>query len=252
MNLKEIRKILYKLYWRIQEFIVPTLKNSQYIYEDTLNNYVNDEVKWLDIGCGHQILPEWRSEEEKKLVKNSKMIVGIDYDMLSLKNHKNIFLKMRGDVENLPFRSNFFDLTTANMVVEHLKNPNVLLKEVNRILKPGGIFIFHTPNILGYSMMMARMVPDIFKNKLIYLIQGRSEEDIFDTHYKLNSRRIIHSLSVKNGFSIVKIKMSVSSAYFVMIPPVVVIELIWIRLLMTHSYEQIRTNIIAILKKNDF
>ena len=27
---------------------------------------------WLDLGCGHQLLPPWRYEEEKKLSKSEK------------------------------------------------------------------------------------------------------------------------------------------------------------------------------------
>lgn len=141
----DIRKTFYKIYWNLQGIIVPTLKYSQYLYEDILKLHVNANIKWIDLGCGHRILPAWRSDEEKQLVRNCKMIIGIDYDLYSLRNHKNIFLKIRGHITKLPFRDSSFDLVTANMVVEHLESPDVQFQEVNRILKPGGVFIFHTP-----------------------------------------------------------------------------------------------------------
>ena len=36
------------------------------------------------------ILPSWRGNEELQLVKTCKAIFGIDYDLLSLKAHRNI------------------------------------------------------------------------------------------------------------------------------------------------------------------
>jgi len=39
-----------------------------------------------------------------------------------------------------------------------------LLSEVRRILKPNGIFLFHTPNALSYATLMARMVPEALKS----------------------------------------------------------------------------------------
>lgn len=246
----DIRKAFYKIYWRLKGFIAPTLKNSQYLYEDILQSHINPNIEWLDIGCGHQILPSWRSDEEKSLIRNCKMVVGIDYDLNSLRDHKNILLKVRGNITKLPFKNQSFDLVTANMVVEHLDKPATQFQEINRILKPGGIFIFHTPNIFGYTTAIARLIPNIVKDKLIYLLQGRREKDIFDTYYRGNTRREIYKLSANTGFQVMKIKMIVSSAQFVVIPPLVIFELIWIRLLMTKPFKPLRTNIIAILKKS--
>lgn len=244
-----IRKAFHKIYWRIHRIIAPTLKYSQDLYEDTVKSHTHPDIKLLDLGCGHQFLPHWRSEEEKRLVENCKMIVGIDYDLHALKNHKNILLKVRGDITTLPFKDNFFDLVTANMVVEHLDNPDVQFQEVNRVLKHGGIFVFHTPNVFGYALIMRRLVPNILKNKFIYFLQGRKEKDIFNTYYKANTRKRISHLAKTTGFEVVKIKMVVSCAQFIIIIPFVILELLWIRILMTKLFKPLRTNIIAVLRK---
>lgn len=49
--------------------------------------------------------------------------------------------------EPLPYESNRFDSVVAVEVVEHLESHLGLFEEVQRILKPGGSFIFSTPNI---------------------------------------------------------------------------------------------------------
>lgn len=245
-----IRGLFFKIYWKIQGIITPGLRYSQYIYEDFLNYYVNEDIKWLDLGCGHQILPPWRSKKEKELIESCKLIVGIDFDLNSLKKHKNIFFKIKGDITKLPFKDNFFNLVTANMVVEHLDNPEIQFNEVRRILKPGGIFIFHTPNVLGYPTIAAKLVPKILKKKLIYLLEGRREEDIFDTFYRANSKLKIKNLANKAGFKVVIIKMIVSTAELAIITPIAIFELILIRILMMKPFKIFRPYIISILKND--
>ncbi|MFA6308021.1 MAG: class I SAM-dependent methyltransferase [Patescibacteria group bacterium] len=47
---------------------------------------------------------------------------------------------------DLPYEDSFFDLVYAIDVIEHLKTPEKMLKEVERVLKSGGIVVFQTPN----------------------------------------------------------------------------------------------------------
>jgi ubiquinone/menaquinone biosynthesis C-methylase UbiE len=229
--------------------ITPSLRYSQYLYEDVLSQYVNPDVTWLDLGCGHQILPAWREQEERRLVAKCGIIVGIDYDLASLKKHRNIEMKARANITLLPFQNNSFDLITANMLVEHLNDPESQFREISRVLRPGGVLIFHTPNAAGYFIAMARRVPEALKGKLIYLLDGRKQEDVFLTHYKANSPETIRKLAADCGFEVVKIRMIVTDALFAVVPPLALIELIWIRLLLTKRLKEFRTGIITILRK---
>jgi ubiquinone/menaquinone biosynthesis C-methylase UbiE len=243
------RTTLYKIYGSLRKLIAPSLRYSQYLYEDVLCQYVRPDVRWLDLGCGHQVLPAWREDVEKRLVANCQMIVGIDYDLPSLKKHRNIHLKARADISRLPFQNDSFDLITANMLVEHLSDPESQFREISRVLKPGGVFIFHTPNSAGYFIALARRVPESLKGRLIYLLDGRKQEDVFLTHYKANSPEMIRTLADTCGFEVIKIRMIVTDALFAVAPPIALVELIWIRLLLTDRLKEFRTGIIAILKK---
>ena len=213
-----IRRNLFRIYWKIEKILVPKLRFSQTVYEDVLRSSVNANTRWLDLGCGHEILPAWRLEEEKGLAESCQLIVGIDYELQALKKHHGISHRVRGGITNLPFRDNSFNLLTANMVVEHLDNPSEQFREVNRVLVPEGLFIFHTPNAHGYGTLMARMVPKILKSKLIYALDGRKEEDVFDTHYKANTVKDIEKLAQATGFEIINMKMLVTNALFAVIP----------------------------------
>lgn len=239
----------YNIYWKLQSIIAPTLRYSQSIYEDVLIEHCKDNYRWLDLGCGHHLLPAWRLEQEKILIEKAKLVVGIDYDFRSLRKHETIKNIVRGDIGKLPFPNNTFDLITSNMVFEHLDNPEQQLTEIARVLTKGGKLIFHTPNNCGYSTLLARMIPDIIKDKLVLFLQGRAEEDIFPAYYRINSPSKIKKIASSSGLNVVKIKMICSSAQFIMIPPFVIPELIWIRFLMSRIGESMRTNIIAIMEK---
>ena len=198
-----MRKPFYKFYWKVQGLIVPGLLISQYPYKDTLKNYINENTQWLDLGCGHQLLPRYMpssKEEELSMIESIKMIVGIDYCYDSLQKHRTIKYKNIGDIENLPFKDNSFNLITANMVVEHIENPTPALDEVFRILKPKGIFIFHTTNVLNYQTFLTFLIPDLVKNKLIEFLEGRKEEDVFPAYYRMNSRKKNKAISTNERF----------------------------------------------------
>ena len=92
------------------------------------------------------------------------------------------------------------------MVVEHLNDPAVQFRDVWRILEPKGLFIFHTPNALSYTTMLARMVPEGMKGTLICLLDGRAGEDVFPAFYRANTRNRIADLARTTGFEVEEIK----------------------------------------------
>lgn len=51
--------------------------------------------------------------------------------------------------EKLPYPDNSFDLVTATEVIEHLEHYRETVREFYRVLKPGGVCILSTPNILN-------------------------------------------------------------------------------------------------------
>lgn len=53
--------------------------------------------------------------------------------------------------EKLPYPDAVFDVVTATEVVEHLENHRAALRDLHRILKPGGVCILSTPNILNLN-----------------------------------------------------------------------------------------------------
>ena len=85
----------------------------------------------LDVGCG--------TGRNLKAIPSSNFVVELDYSyqMLKLNPHK---IKVLGDVRNLPFKNNVFDIVLAVSVFNHLNEADlkVALGETKRVLKKGG------------------------------------------------------------------------------------------------------------------
>src|SRR5437868_4198644 len=170
------RHAMYAFYLRLQRVLVPGLRNSQWVYRDVLKTCAYTGVSWLDLGCGHQLFPEWMpdgKQAEAAILEQPGRVVGIDADHASVAQHTGLKDKVTGDIERLPFRDDSFDLVSANMVVEHVRKPHLLLKEIHRVLKSGGIFVFHTPNFWSYGTLPIAALPDFIKVRLAAWLQGR-------------------------------------------------------------------------------
>ena len=53
--------------------------------------------------------------------------------------------------EKLPYPDDVFDVVTATEVIEHLENYRNVLRELHRVLKPGGLCVLTTPNVLNLN-----------------------------------------------------------------------------------------------------
>lgn len=101
------------------------------------------ERQWLELGFGEGIVPEMLQQQHETM-----HYTGIDFsdEMVNMANAKNIpgasFLL--GEVAQMPFESNVFDVCFGINVVYFWENPGRELAEIMRVLKPGGCLM------LGY------------------------------------------------------------------------------------------------------
>lgn len=92
--------------------------------------------KILDVGFVACTLHERIKEKFQK-----KDIYGVDIE--SVPDNPNY---KQGTAEKIPFEDDFFDTAVAGELVEHLEEPELFFREMNRVLKSGGQLIVTTPN----------------------------------------------------------------------------------------------------------
>ena len=111
-----------------------------------LLNYKDSKAKLLDLGCGIgltlAVLAKFFSDSTgcdvgRKEIKASK-------ELLKLLKIKSPIIFYDG--KRLPFKNNTFDIVTSIEVIEHVSKPDLMLKEIKRVLKPNGILHITTAN----------------------------------------------------------------------------------------------------------
>jgi 2-polyprenyl-6-hydroxyphenyl methylase/3-demethylubiquinone-9 3-methyltransferase len=111
-------------------------------------------VKVLDVGCGGGFSCEF-------MAKRGAIVSGVDLSPACIESARLHAQKTRltidyraGVAEQLPFESNQFDCVVCVDVLEHIADLAQTLREVSRVLKPGGIFFFDTPNRTLFSKIV--------------------------------------------------------------------------------------------------
>lgn len=226
------------------------LTHSQCHYAAFLSTYVTDGVRWLDVGCGRQIVPFWAvpEAEQRTMVSRCACVVGVDADE-AIRDHHLLTAKVKGMAGKLPFRSGAFDLLTANMVVEHVDDCQAFLADAFRVLRPGGRFVFHTPNYLHYQVFIASLVPDSIKRSIVWWLERRREQDRFRTYYRMNSVARIRHLAESSGFELEKVKVVGSNGSLGRLGPLGLLECFVLKTCSMLGHGRFNSNLVCALRK---
>jgi SAM-dependent methyltransferase len=149
----------------------------------------------LDLGAGRGAL------EELRFQGYGAQIWGADIDPVVMINPylDRAFVTTVKALDGVPDHS--VDLVLSCSVLEHVAEPEALLSELHRVLKPGGVFLAKTPNKFHYMPLVASLTP-IWFHKLYNRWRGRDEVDTFPTLYRFNSRRATYRLAATTGFTV--------------------------------------------------
>lgn len=108
--------------------------------------------KLLDVGCGTGLVL-------KELLGKELELYGIDFSEKAIEYAKNQKLNIAfkyASVYQLPFESSMFDTVICLGVFQSVENPAAALKEIIRVIKPGGNIVIRTLNTLSLSAAKAK------------------------------------------------------------------------------------------------
>lgn len=196
-------------YRELYRAIRPGWRSSGDQLEVMVRSHVTRHSRVLDLGCGRGGVVElfWR---------DVKLAAGIDPDVPSLAEHRASGLPVvRGVGERLPFVDESFDLIVCLWVLEHLREPAATLAEVRRVLRPGGHFVFVTPNLRHPLMLMNRIgraLPAL-QRRVVPRVYGRKEADTFPVQYRANTVEAIRALAHESGLAVYDLRVVADPTY---------------------------------------
>lgn len=152
-----------KSYQILQSFL-PDDHSSQISSDQLLTNYLYKvstiPVNFLDLGCGNAGTLNW-----VKQVHGNLNWYGLDIiDSLEANSENDIQNQNLANFQlydgiHIPYEENTFDIIFSRQVFEHVRHPDLLMKEIYRVLKPQGVFIgsvaylepFHSYSIFNFT-----------------------------------------------------------------------------------------------------
>lgn len=99
----------------------------------------------LDVGCGPGALAQ-------ELADSGYDVTAVDFSPPRPSQAPGLLGSIRADLASpLPFADASFDVITCIEVVEHVEDQFHLIREIARVVRPGGLVIVTTPNVLNLA-----------------------------------------------------------------------------------------------------
>jgi SAM-dependent methyltransferase len=151
-----------------------------------------DARRVLDLGCGDGALGQ--------ALKQSGVneVIGVTYSLAESERAKHLDRVVLADLNDFdPTGLEGFDCVICSHVLEHLYQPEVLLRKLHRVLTPDGNLIVGLPNVLYWRQRLKFLA-----GKFRYTSGGLMDE----THFRFYDWGSSRNLIRETGFAIISAK----------------------------------------------
>lgn len=119
-------------------------EKNRWILEKLEQYFGRRKIKILDIACGGGFLTNLLAEQNYEVsgidISPSSIDVAREYDLTHSVDYQV------AEANHLPYRNETFECVTCMDFLEHVEDPEAIIQEAMRVLKPGGLLFFHTFN----------------------------------------------------------------------------------------------------------
>ena len=169
-----------------------------------IRTLINENSSVLDYGAGRS---KWYEDEECDTRKNIrylkndvKILIAADIDNGVLENRSSHNQVLIEDSVFNYFEKESFDIIIADYVLEHVDDVEDFKKNIDYLLKKGGVFCARTPHKYAFVSIFAQLIKNHLHNFVLKYAQPKKKEiDTFDTKFKLNTLG-----SISNTFNTTK------------------------------------------------
>jgi len=149
------------------------------------NHVLRKQELYAELVGGGKLLDVGFAQYPNPYLKN---VIGVDIqDKAKPRNYKEVY-RINLNKEKLPFKDASFDGVVAGEVIEHVENPSLLLREINRVLKKNCKLIISTPNATYYW--------EIIRNYFFSFVSSNDEGEHLSNWTILDFQKLLN----RNGF----------------------------------------------------
>ncbi|WP_321474754.1 bifunctional glycosyltransferase/class I SAM-dependent methyltransferase [uncultured Paludibaculum sp.] len=172
------------------------IKTSRHSSHDYALRLTGHDKDILDIGCGHGYFAS-------KLKENGHRVTGIDFletpaNLDALEDYRQMDLDT-GDISTV-VGDRRYDYVLLLDVLEHLRDPERLLREATKALRPGGRIIVSVPNVANITVRL-----QLLAGRFDYAPRGILDS----THLRFYTRRTARRMMEDCGLKSVREKLTV-------------------------------------------
>ena len=167
------------------------------VYESVVDRLITPGCRWLDVGCGRDVFPTNRALA-RELSGRCGTLVGVDPDR-TIQENPYVHERAQTALEDFETKE-AFNVITARMVVEHVRDPESFVRQLRRLSAPGGLVVIYTVNKWAPVSFLSWLIPFAFHHRIKASVWGTSEQDTFPVEYRMNTRRELSTLMRNAGF----------------------------------------------------
>lgn len=218
----------------------PSSRDVGTVFLREVEKVVTPSSVLVDVGCG-------RASYGAEVYSKAKKRIGLDVDEYAKENPimDEVHI-MTGELFPLPDAC--ADAVTAQWVVEHVEHPDVFLREVHRVLKPGGSFVFMTTNIRCPLIRITSFIPLSVASFIRTKVLNFSHDETFPRIYAMNASHTLKKLAEEHGFEVVTIDHVESFGYFRFSKPLLIAYIYATKLVRKFSRNR-EMHIVGVFKK---
>ena len=143
-------------------YISPGIKCKFDILKEHLGSRKKFE-KGIDLGCSGNSFLYFLDNVVHKSFFDIASLPLVQYFKIqskesNVKKYKCFLHPLCGDLTKMPYREETFDFVSALDVLEHIKDDNLAVSEISRILKRNGIAIIVVPHIMRYYNRQDKLI----------------------------------------------------------------------------------------------
>ena len=155
-------------------------------------------IRILDVGCGDAALARLLTDS------GYTSIEGCDWlpeSAVEWPSEGGAYRRVDLNAQGLePFAEASFDVVLCSDVIEHLENPSAMLREIRRVLRPGGVAIVTLPNAFN---LLERFCWLVRGNSTRYKPEQSTDEF---GHISVIPSDVMKSLAARAGLNIVHVE----------------------------------------------